>query len=71
MKFEPRDRFCLKYDYSRCGEVVRLAQSNEFGADLATWQFNYYVVKMDEGNAPIQTNHGGIAEESDMVIVGG
>ena len=66
MKFKQGDVFCLKYDQSRRGKVVRLARCGEFGCDLY-WGFNYYVVKMDEGRAPIQTNHGGIASEEEMV----
>ena len=68
--FKAGDRFYLKYEPNRCGEIIRIARDTEFGCDLAVWSFNYYVVKMDnKGIAPIQTNHGGIAEESDMVKI--
>jgi len=66
-RFKNGNRFCLKNDHSRCGTIMRLALDNEFGCDLATWHFDYYVVKMDNGAAPIQTDQGGIAEDSDMI----
>jgi len=69
MKYKKGTKFFLKNDHSRCGEIIRLARCDEFGTDLATWQFNYYVVKMEEGNAPIQTNYGGIADENDIIII--
>ena len=69
-KFQRGDRFYLKNDRTRRGTILRIARDDEFGCDLATWHFDYYVVQMDNGeNAPIQTDEGGIAEDSDMVKI--
>lgn len=68
--FKEGDKFFLKNDESRRGKIIRLANYNEFGTDLATWHFNYYVVEMENNaSAPIQTNHGGIASDSDIIII--
>jgi len=67
--FKNGDRFYLKHDNTRYGKVIRLSRSNEFGTDLATWDFTYYVVEMDNGSAPIQTNYGGIASENEMIKI--
>ena len=67
--FQRGDRFYLKNDRTRRGTILRVACDDEFGCDLY-FDFDYYVVKMDNGeNAPIQTDEGGIAEDSDMVKI--
>ena len=63
----PGDAFLLKADPLRRGTIVRKADSDEFGCDLA-FNFTYYVVDMHHGAAaPIQTSQGGLAEHGEVV----
>ena len=66
-KFEEGDKFTLAKDSSKTGTIIRIAKMNEFGTDLATYMYNYYVIKMDNDEyGPIHTDSGDIAEEKDM-----
>jgi hypothetical protein len=47
-KFNSGDRFITRSGNK--GTVVREAKSNEFGMDLATWDFTHYVVIFDDGD---------------------
>lgn len=69
-KFNEDDRFTLVNDSSKTGTIIRIARMDEFGTDLATWTFNYYVIKMDNNEiGPIHTVGGDIAEEKDMIKI--
>ena len=69
-KFKKDDRFTLVNDRSKTGTIIRVAKIDEFGTDLATWLFNYYVIKMDNDEyGPIHTGSGDIAEEKEMIKI--
>ena len=69
-KFKKDDRFTLVKDISKTGTIIRVAKIDEFGTDLATYMYNYYVIKMDNDEiGPIHTGSGDIAEEKDMIKI--
>ena len=47
-KFSSGDRFITRAGNK--GTVIKEADMDEFGMDLATWQFTHYVVNFDEGD---------------------
>ena len=69
-KFKKDDRFTLVNDHSKTGTIIRVAKIDEFGTDLATYMYNYYVIEMDNDEyGPIHTDSGDIAEEKDMIKI--
>ena len=69
-KFKKDDRFTLVNDSSKTGTIIRVAKIDEFGTDLATYMYNYYVIEMDNDEyGPIHTDSGDIAEEKDMIKI--
>ena len=69
-KFKEGDKFTLVNDRSKTGTIIRKAKMNEFDTDLATWSYNYYVIKMDNNEiGPIHTGSGDIAEEKEMIKI--
>ena len=69
-KFKKDDRFTLVNDRSKTGTIIRVAKIDEFGTDLATYMYNYYVIEMDNDEyGPIHTDSGDIAGEKDMIKI--
>ena len=69
-KFKKDDKFTLVNDRSKTGTIIRVAKIDEFGTDLATYMYNYYVIEMDNDEiGPIHTGSGDIAQEKDMIKI--